>query len=305
MKGKKIAVVGAGSIGLYYGARLAGAGYDVHFLLRAGLEEARREGIRVYSKAGDLHLPTPQVYETPEAIGPVDLVIIGVKATANAALEKLLPPLLKEDTALLTLQNGLGNEEFLAERFGGERVLGGLCFVCLNRRTPASVDHIGHGTLSLGEYQRPPQARTQAIGAALRDGGIEVDVVENLAGERWRKLVWNVPFNGLAVAEGGVTVDALLADPRTEAECRALMAEVIAIAAAEGHEIPRSYIDFQIERTIPMGAYRPSTMIDWLAGHELEIAPIWEEPLQRARAADVAVPHLTALYEKLLSLQKK
>ncbi len=305
MKGKKIAIVGAGSIGLYYGARLAGAGHDVHFLMRAGLEEAQRDGIRVYSKAGDLHLSAPKVYATPEAIGPVDLVIIGVKATANAALENLLPPLLKDDTALLTLQNGLGNEEFLAARFGVGRVLGGLCFVCLNRRTPASVDHIGHGTLSLGEYLRTPQERTQAIGAALREGGIEVDVVENLAAERWRKLVWNVPFNGLSVAEGGVTVDALLTDPRTEAECRALMAEVIAIAAAEGHTIRPGYIDFQIQRTLPMGAYRPSTMIDWLAGHELEITPIWGEPLRRARAAGVAAPHLTALYEKLLSRQNK
>lgn len=299
MKGGTTAVVGAGSIGLYYGGKLAADGHDVRFLLRSGYDEAAREGIRIFSPAGNLHLPDAKIFRSPGEIGPVDLVIVAVKATANPALEKLLPPLLHESTALLTLQNGLGGEEFLAERFGAERVMGGLCFVCLNRRTPASVDHIGHGTISIGEFGRAPLPRTHASVEALAATGIDARVVENLANERWRKLAWNIPFNGLAVAAGGKTTGEILADPALHAECRALMNEVIATANALGHPIEKSYADFHIERTYPMGAYKPSTLVDWLAGNELEIEPIWGEPLRAARRAGIPTPRLEKLYEKL------
>ena len=294
-----IAVVGSGSIGLFYGGRLAASGNAVRFLLRSGYDEAAAKGIRIHSGSGDIHLPEPRIFRSVREIGPVDLVLVAVKATANAALTDLLPPLLHPETRILTLQNGLGNEEFLAGLAGADRILGGLCFVCLTRRTPASVDHIGHGTLSLGEFSGPPQTRTHAVADALRRSGVETHVVESLAAERWRKLVWNVPFNGLAVARGGVTTDRILADPSLLAECRALMREVIRVANALGFPIEPEYAEFQIERTGPMGAYRPSTLVDWQVGGELEIEPIWGEPLRRAREAGIPVPHLAELYETL------
>lgn len=295
-----IAVVGSGSIGLYYGGKLAADGHDVRFLLRSGYDEAQRDGIRIHSPSGgDVHLAQPQVFRTPEEIGPVDLVIVAVKATANAALPSLLPPLLHADTALLTLQNGLGGDEFLADLFGAERVLGGLCFVCLTRRTASGVDHVGRGTISIGEYGRAPLPRTRWVVEVFAATGIHTRLVDDLANERWRKLAWNIPFNGLAVAAGGRTTDQILADPALHAECRALMDEVIAAANALGHAIEQEYADFHLERTWPMGPYKPSTLVDWLSGHELEIEPIWGEPLRKAKAAGIAMPHLARLYESL------
>lgn len=300
MKSKTIAVVGSGSIGLYYGGKLAADGHDVRFLLRSGYEEAGREGIRIFSPSGgDIHLAQPKVFRTPEEIGPVDLVIVAVKATANSSLPSLISPLLHADTALLTLQNGLGSDELLAEHFGAERVMGGLCFVCLTRRTAASVDHAGHGTISIGEYGRAPLPRTRAVVEAFQATGIDARLVDDLANERWRKLAWNIPFNGLAVAAGGKTTDQILSDPVLHAECRALMEEVIATANALGHPIEKEYADLQIERTHPMGAYKPSTLVDWLAGNELEIEPIWGEPLCEARRAGLTMPHLERLYDAL------
>ncbi len=300
MKGNRIAIVGSGSIGLYYGGKLAADGHDVRFLLRSGHAEACRDGIRIYSpETGDARLANPQVYRTTSEIGPCDLVLIAVKATANPSLPDLLPPLLHEDTMLLTLQNGLGNGRFLAGHFGAERLLGALCFICLTRRTPASVDHVGRGLLSIGEYGRKPLPRTKMLVEAFQNAGVETRLVDNLAEERWRKLVWNIPFNGLAVAAGGVTTDKILADPALHANCRALMAEVIAVANALGHPIEPGYADFQIKRTIPMGPYRPSTLVDWQAGQELEIEPIWGEPLRCAKSAAVATPHLERLYQTI------
>ena len=295
----RIAIVGAGSIGLFYGGRLAAQGHEVAFLLRSGYEEARREGLHIYSPDGDTHLTRPDVFQIPSEIGPSDLVIVAVKTTSNAALLHLLPPLLGPETRILTLQNGLGNEEFLAGHFGPERILGGLCFVCLTRRSPASVDHAGHGTLSLGKFQRLPSSRTRTLAEAFRTGGIETHLVDDLAAERWRKLVWNVPFNGLAVVSGGMTTDRILADPDGLARCRALMEEIIGIARTLGHSIEPDYAGFQIERTRSMGAYRPSTLVDWQAGQAMEIEPIWGEPLRQAHALGLEVPELARLYDEI------
>jgi 2-dehydropantoate 2-reductase len=302
----KIAVIGSGSIGLYYGTKLVVAGEDVQFLMRSGFDLAKREGIRVRSQDGNLHVASPSVAQSPEEIGPVDLVMISVKVTDNPVLSRMVPPLLGPDTMLLTLQNGLGNEDFLAAHFGPERVLGGLCFVCLTRDSPVSVEHFGHGTLSLGEFQSGGVTpRLQAVAARFAKAGVETRTVDHLITERWRKLVWNIPFNGLSVAAGGVAVDQILADTGLHAECRALMAEVIATATALGHPIPEDFGQVQIDRTYPMGAYQPSTMVDFLAGRPLEIEAIWGEPLRRARSAGIAVPHLSALYEKLVQAAQK
>ncbi len=259
----KIAILGSGAIGLYYGTKLALAHHDVHFLLRSGLSEARATGICVNSKTdGVLHLQPVNAHATSATIGPCDLVIIALKTTQNSALPSLIPPLLGETTQILTLQNGLGGDEFLASHFGPQRILGGLCFVCLTRTAPATVRHVGRSTLSIGEFTGDPQTRTRDLVAAFEHAGVRTRLVTNLAAERWRKLVWNVPFNGLSVTAGGLTVDRLLADPKHAAEVTALMREIIATATALGHPIDATFIEDQIVRTKTMGlrplhAHRP------------------------------------------------
>lgn len=293
----RIAVVGSGAIGSYYGAKLAASGHDVHFLMRADLDAVRQRGLTVHSvDAPDLHLCPVQAYGSTEEIGPVDVVIIAVKTTANAALERLIPPLLHPGTALVTLQNGLGNERFLAERFGAERIMGALCFICLNRIGRGEISHLGSGMISVGEYQGPPRARTLDFVEALNRAGVQATAVENLLTERWRKEVWNVPFNGLAIAAGGLTTDRLLASAPLAELVRGLMEEVVAIAGACGHVIPADYIDWQIERTRPMGDYHPSSLLDYQNGLPVEIESIWGEPLREARKAGVPAGRLEMLY---------
>ncbi len=301
----KIAILGSGAIGLYYGTHLALTGHDVHFLLRSGLDEARQDGIRIDSEEeGPHHIQPANAHASPDTIGPSDLIIIALKTTQNPLLTELIPPLLAPDTALLTLQNGLGSDDFLAENFGPQRVLGGLCFVCLTRKTPASVRHVGHGTLTIGEFDGQPRPRTQTLINAFRSADIETNLTATLAAARWRKLVWNVPFNGLAVAAGGLTVDRILADPALAADTHALMHEVLATAAALGHPIPTEFVDEQLTRTRQMGAYAPSTLTDHLAGQELEIDAIWGAPLRRAQAANVPTPRLQHLHTQLRALSR-
>ncbi len=296
----RIAIVGAGAIGCYYGTRLAQAGEDVHFLLRSDYEAVRVSGrMQVVLPKGERVVASPQIYRTPAEIGPCDLVIVALKTTANEALAELIGPLLHADTAILTLQNGLGSDELLAEQFGAERVMGGLCFIAVNRTAPGEILCIEPGSVAFAEFGRPAGERVKALAARFEHAGVRCSVGDNLAELRWIKLVWNVPFNGLAIAVGGVPTDQILASVELENQVRALMGEVIAAAGKFGYVISPDFVDKQVARTRLMGSYRPSSLIDYLEGRAVEVEAIWGEPLRRALKAGAAVPRMEMLYALL------
>jgi 2-dehydropantoate 2-reductase len=292
----RIAIVGAGALGCYYGARLAKAGNEVHFLVRSGRAAIMARGIRVKTPAERFHLKKVPVHATAEDIGPCDLVIVSVKATANAALAKLLPSLLGPNTLVLTLQNGLGVEEPVAEVVGGARVLGAICFVGVTRTAPGVVQCAFPGLVMLGEFGRPAQARTREVAALFEAAGVKCEAQDNLEELRWKKLVWNVPFNGLAIAAGGVTTDVIMADEGLRTLARRLMEEILEAAAKFGHAIPRSFMDLQFDRTAKLGQYQPSSLIDFREGRAIELEEIWGEPVRRAKSVGVPVPRLEMLY---------
>jgi 2-dehydropantoate 2-reductase len=296
----RIAIVGAGAIGSYYGARLALSGADVRFLLRGDLAAVRARGLTLRERDATRRLENVAAFGRAEEIGPVDLVLVALKTTANSALPALLPPLVAPHTLVVTLQNGLGNEELLARLVGAERVLGGLCFIAVTREAPGElVGYHTPGAITLGEFGRPAAARTRAVAALFERAGVSMRVADSLAEARWRKLVWNVPFNGLAIAAGGITTDKILADPRLACEVRALMDEVAGAARHFGFLVPEEFIQDQIDITPPMGPYKPSSLVDFLAGREVELEAIWGEPLRRAQAAGLAMPRLATLYAEL------
>jgi 2-dehydropantoate 2-reductase len=316
----KIAVVGCGAVGSYYGARLCRAGQEVHFLLRSDFEAVRQNGVAIRSTAGDFTIH-PHCAKTPDEIGVCDVVLIGLKTTANDQFPKLLPPLVGSQTAVVTLQNGLGNAEQLARLFPPEQILNGLCFVCLNRVEPGVIHHLKYGTIVLGEFQRQAGPRIQKLAEIFRDATVPCKVADNLAQAQWEKLVWNIPFNGLGVAGAAgyealvtqpstlnlqpvLTTDKLLADPRWKKLLRDLMLEVIAAAGALGFEIPVAYAEEQIERTRTMAAYKASTLLDFELGRPLELESMFLEPLRRAQKAGVPVPRLTALCAVLQRLEQ-
>jgi 2-dehydropantoate 2-reductase len=320
----KIAVVGCGAVGSYYGAMLCRDGQDVHFLLRTDYDVVKRHGVSVQSPAGDFNV-RPNCARLPEEIGVNDLVLIGLKTTANDQFAKLLPPLVGPRTAVVTLQNGLGNTEQLAQLFSPEQILSGLCFVCLNRLEPGIIRHLDYGLIMLGEFQRQAGLRTQGLAAMFRKASVACNVTDNLAQAQWEKLVWNIPFNGLGVAGVAgykaltsakceardvsavgpvLTTDKLLGESRWETLVRKLMHEVIAAARALGFEICEDFAEKQISATRTMGAYKASTLIDFERGQPLELESLFLEPLRRAQQAGVPVPRLAALCEVLRRLEQ-
>jgi len=319
----KIAVVGCGAVGSYYGARLARAGHAVHFLLRSDYTVVRQRGLSIRSAAGSFHLH-PLCAQTPEAIGPVELVLIALKTTANYQFPNLLPPLAGPDTALLTLQNGLGNEEQLAQLFRPQQILGGLAFVCLNRIEPGLVHHIDYGAITIGEFAGSPTARTHEFATMFRQAGVPCEVAPDLAQAHWEKLGWNIPFNGLgvaasagyeAVASGNpqaisspplpcLTTDKLLGDARWHQLVCDLIEEVVGAGRALGFPIPDTLASKHLNRTATMGAYKPSTVLDFECGRPIELDSLFLEPLRQACQAGVKTPRLRAMCEVLKVLQK-
>jgi len=307
----KIAVVGCGAIGSFYGARLCQGGHETHFLLRTDYAEVRRHGVRIKSVDGDFEV-RPHCASRPEEIGVADLVLIGLKTTANDQLKGLLSPLVGPQTLIVTLQNGLGNEEKLAELFGPENILCGLCFVCLNRVSPGVIHHTAHGLVVLGEFGRAAGERTRQLVEVFKAACIPSRLTDDMASAHWEKLVWNIPFNGLGVAgvagfealspgahlptakPRGATLptDVLLADARWTDLLRELMTEVIAAARSMGHPLDPALAEENIERTRVMGSYRASTLLDFEKGLPLELESMFLEPLRRAEKAGVPMPRL-------------
>jgi 2-dehydropantoate 2-reductase len=298
------------------------AGQDVHFLLRSDYDTVRRQGVSIRSPLGDFNT-CPRAARTFEEIGVCDLVLIALKTTANGEFAKLLPPLVGPQTAVLTLQNGLGNEETLAKLFLPSQILGGLCFVCLNRIAPGVVQHHDHGLIMLGEFQRRPEPRTLDLAEMFNRAGVVCKVSDNLARAHWEKLVWNIPFNGLGVASAAghaallnpsqplsprpepcLTTERLLDDGKWEALVRELMSEVLNTATALGHALEPALAGKMIARTRTMGAYKASTILDFERGQPLELESLFLEPLRQAREAGVVTPRLVVLCKVLVQLDR-
>lgn len=297
-----IAIIGSGAVGGYYGARLAQHGHDVRFLMRSDLAAVRERGLQVFSKDGDFHLPAVAAFATPGDIGPVDWVICSLKATAIDQARYLVEPCVGPRTRIVALMNGLDIEERFADWFDPARVFGGMAFVCINRGEPGVIHHLDYGRVSIGHFLDDP-AETALLRDLLESGSIEVAVAPNLRFARWEKLCWNVPFNGLSVAGGGIGTQTILADPELRATAERAMREVIAAgnadlharssdASLEGTEVvPRMFA-----LTATMGDYRTSMVIDYVLGRALEVEAILGNPVRRARELAVETPTMAALY---------
>lgn len=305
-KAPKIGIIGAGAIGGFYGARLAQSGCDVHFLMRRDYAIVREKGLEIRQReGGDFQLSPVQVYRQSADIGICDLVIVALKTTANAQMIDLVRPLVGGSTSILTLQNGMGNVETLAEAFGASRVLGGLCFVCINRVAPGVIENYLPGSIVIGEAEGGARPRTESVAALFQQAGIDCRLTDSLAEALWKKLCWNVPFNGLAIAGGGITTDRILGSPSLRQLARGLMEEIQDAASANGIEIPDTFLEKQFTVTEKMDAYRPSSLIDYQEQRPVEVESIWGVALRVGQASGVPMTRLETLYALLVHLTRE
>jgi len=295
-----IAVIGAGAVGGYYGARLIQHGHHVHLLTQSDWESIRRSGMKIQSPDGDFSLGAEQVkaHADPREMPKADLVIVTLKTTANDRLADLVGPVLKEDSIILTLQNGLGNEDLLGNLFGADRILGGMAFVCINRTGPGEISHTDHGIIRLGELHGGLSERAQKIADLFGQSKVPCNVLENLTRGRWDKLIWNVPFNGLG-AVLDMTTDQLIGSDEGLTLVRKLCEEVIATCKPLNILFDLNIIEEKIRHTRTMGAYKTSMQVDRQKRRPMEIEAIIGRPLQIARQNAITTPYLAMLHSML------
>lgn len=308
MTQRSYAVIGSGALGGLYGGMLAKAGFDVHFLFHSDYDHVLQHGLKVESVWGDFHLRDVSAHVTPDTMPPCDVTLIGLKTTNNHLLKDLLPAPTRGGGVVLVLQNGLGIESDAAAVLGGVansenetastpaegalRVLSGCCFLCSNKIGPGHLRHLDQGQIVFGDWQQTDDAsRPKSISAIARGiesdlnaAGIDAKTTDDVLLTRWRKLLWNIPFNGLSVVLNASSKE-LIDHPSTERLARQTMVEIQAGAHACGVSIPDAMIEKTIQVTKEMVPYDSSMRLDYLNGRPMEIEALFRSPLRRAAQA--------------------
>jgi 2-dehydropantoate 2-reductase len=303
----RFGVIGGGALGGLYGCLLAKAGFEVHFLLRSDVEYVRQNGWKVETPLGDFELKQVNVHAAAETMPPCDVTVVALKTTQNGILENLLPRPTSQGGMVLVLQNGLDVERDSAEIVGPERVLGGCCFLCSNKVGPGHIRHLDHGRILLGDYHTSSEHRSQhalAICDDLVQAGIDAKVVADLATARWKKLMWNIPFNGLSVVLNASTQE-LMENPESCDLARCLMEEVHRAASACGSVMSEQVIQTTLDVTRDMVPYDSSMRIDYLSKRPMEIEAILGNPIRHAKANGCEMPRVEMLYRELLFMDRQ
>ncbi len=298
------AVIGAGAIGGFYGARLARAGSDVHFLFRDDAEYVAEKGLEISSPDGDFVLHPVSAHVDSDTMPQVDVALVAVKAQVNYQIAPLLSAILKPGGSVLLIQNGLGSEELIYEAVGADhQVIGGLAFIQSERTGRNRVSHFALGLLTMGRYVgdyevTPISDEMSAIAADLAAAGIESELSDDLLMKRYQKLLWNTPFNALSVILNATTSQ-MIFDSAIYELIETVMEELVAAAAADGRTIDPAFIELLLEGTKGMPGYSTSMKVDFDAGRSLEIDGMVGEPVRRAARNGVAMPATATLYREL------
>ena len=292
------AIIGTGAIGGYYGAKLARSGQEVHFLLHKDYEYVKTHGLQVDSCDGSFHLPQVHAYNSTEQMPKADVILVGLKTVNQHLLKTMLPPLLKDDTVVVLIQNGIGLEPDVQEWFPNLQLVAGLAFICSAKTEPGHINHQCYGSINLGNFSCHDEERYNSILSDFIEAGIDAHSVEYYEA-RWKKAVWNMPFNGMTVALHTQT-DLLLKNPSSRQLIIDLMMEVVGAAHALGITgIDESFVDKMIRMTEEMVPYSPSMRLDYDFLRPMEIGYLYTRPIAEARKAGFHMAKLEMLEQEV------
>ena len=295
-------IIGVGAIGGYYGSKLAHNGQEVHFLSHSDYQFVKENGMQVDSCDGSFHLDQVNVYQHPEDMPKCDVVVVGLKTINNHLLPQLLPPLLHEHTAVVLIQNGVGVEADVQQMFPNVQLIAGLAFICSAKTEPGRVNHQCYGSINLANYSCKDETLFENILKDFTDAAIPAASVP-YDEARWKKAVWNMPFNGMTVALNTRT-DLLLKNPATRQLIRDLMMEVVEASRALGISgVDEAFVEKMIQMTDEMTPYSPSMKLDYDFHRPMEIHYLYTRPIEIARAAGYRMAKLEMLEAELRFLE--
>ncbi|MBI1993660.1 MAG: 2-dehydropantoate 2-reductase [Deltaproteobacteria bacterium] len=291
----RIAVVGAGAVGGYFGARLAAAGHEVGFVARGRhLEEARREGLKIKSVQGDLHIRALFTSE-PREIGPVDLILFCVKSYGTEEAAGKMVPLIGKETAILSLQNGIDNPDKIAS---------GVVYIAAEILAPGTIGHSAGGRIVLGELDGRASEQAKAVRELFAAAGVPCDVSAEIRKVMWGKLVWNAPFCAIACLARATAQEIADSDSlrKLAVDC---MGEVIDAARCRGIDLAPSVIEDAVKLSRGLGPFKPSMLQDLEAGKPLECEAFNGIVVKLLRQAGKTAPINGMFYAALEFLDRK
>ena len=278
----KYGIIGSGAIGGYCGGKLAKAVKDVHFLFHSDYEYVKSNGLQIDSVDGDFHLSEVNAYRSTKDMPKCDIVLVCLKSTNNGLLKEMLTPLLHKNTIVILIQNGIGLESDLQEVFPDLNLAGGLAFICASKNEPGRINHQSLGKINIGAYSCSDISLLEEAIKDLNESGIDTKLVD-YEEARWKKAVWNIPFNGMTVVLN-TTTDQLVNNPATEKLLREMMIEVIEAAQHSGvKNIDSSLADKTIEMTKVMPPYSPSMKLDYDFKRPMEIKYLYSRSIEEAK----------------------
>ncbi|MCY1719524.1 putative 2-dehydropantoate 2-reductase [Prolixibacteraceae bacterium Z1-6] len=297
-------VIGTGAIGGFYGGKLAHSGCDVHFLFLSDFQHVQENGLRVDSVKGDFHLQQVACYSSVQEMPVCDVVLVGLKTINNHLLPELLRPIVHKDSLVILIQNGLGIEAELAHEMPDIHIAGGMAFICSNKTGPGHISHLDFGRIEMGLFTPGGTELLQQCCSDFEKAGVPVIIADNLGMARWKKLIWNIPFNGLTVVLN-TTTDKIMKQNPTKDLAYEMMQEVIEAAHTCGFEIDRGIADQMITMTEGMTPYAPSMKLDFDNNRPMEIQSIYTNPVQTAQKAGYEMKKVAMLEQQLRFISER
>jgi len=291
-------VIGTGAIGGFYGGKLAQNGCEVHFLFRSDFQYVQQSGLKVDSVNGNFHFQQVACYPSVQEMPVCDVVLVGLKTINNHLLPQLLGPIVHENSLVILIQNGLGIEEKLAQKMPDINIAGGMAFICSHKTGPGHITHLDFGRLEMGLFTSGGKELLQQCCADFEKAGVPAVIADNLGLARWKKLIWNIPFNGLTVVLN-TTTDRMMKTESTKNLASEIMHEVIDAAGYCGYSIDRSVAGDMISMTKAMTPYAPSMKLDFDNNRPMEIQAIYTNPIQTAQKAGYEMKKVSMLEQQL------
>ena len=296
-------MIGTGAIGGFYGGRLMRAGNEVNFLLHTDYEYVKENGLQIDSCDGSFHLDNVKAFRSTEDMPEVDVVLVCLKSTREHLLKEMLPPLIKNNPLVVLIQNGIGLEDDLLALFPELQIAAGLAFICSGKVGPGHIDHQCYGSINIGNFSCRDASLMEHFLEELKAAGIEANPVEYLEA-RWKKAVWNMPFNGMTVALN-TTTNKLLENPSTRQLIRDQMMEVVGASRALGVKgVDEAFVEKMIQMTDEMTPYKPSMKLDYDFHRPMEIDYLYSKGIRQAREAGYTMHKLEMLEQELRFLEE-
>ena len=301
----RIAIIGAGGVGGYFGARLQQAGADVGFVARgAHLEALRRDGLTVESPLGDIHLPRVNATDNAADLGQADIVWLAVKLWDTEAAIRSMKSVVGPDTGIISFQNGVQKDDVLRQAFGDRAVMGGVGYIAANIERPGVIKHTGTmQRLIFGEYDGSRSARAEALLDACTRGGINAELSDDIRRAIWEKYVFLVGLSG-STTTMRATIGPIRSHPRTRAFLFDLMRETVAVGRALGVALPADYADQRLTFVDSLPETMTSSMHHDLNGRKrLEVSWLSGGVVQLGDRTGLPTPMNRAVWD-VLALQE-